>query len=187
MVNFAATKLLLIAIFLCGITHTAHAQCSESFDTDLYRHQKVGQPYKFMGKRYKPKHNPKYDEIGVASWYGPKFHGKPTATGEIFDKDALTAAHKTLPLNSLLCVTNLSNGKQLVVRLNDRGPFVGNRIIDLSQGAALALNIDGIAKVRIQYVGPADPMASKRNAPAPVQVPPSVPIPSAIPMPYPGR
>ncbi|MDA8707887.1 septal ring lytic transglycosylase RlpA family protein [Hellea sp.] len=105
----------------------------------------------------------------MASWYGDKYHGKPTATGEIFNKNAMTAAHKTLPLNSMLYVTNLENGKSLMVRLNDRGPFVGNRIIDLSEAAAEALGTkgQGLGKVRVQYAGPADPMAAKGSVPAP--------------------
>lgn len=130
-------------------------------DTDLYSHQKVGRPYSIEGKRYTPKHNPSYDETGIASWYGPNFHGKLTANGETYDKNGMTAAHKTLPLNSMVVVTNLENGKQITLRLNDRGPFVDGRIIDLSQGAAKAIGIAGLGKVRVQYAGPADPMESK--------------------------
>lgn len=138
-------------------------------DRDLYKHQKVGKRYTIMGKSYKPKHNPDYNVVGTASWYGDKFHGKPTATGEIYDKNDLTAAHKTLPLNSMLYVTNLENGRTLMVRLNDRGPFIGDRIIDLSEAAANALGTKdkGLGKVRVQYAGPADPMAPKRRVPAP--------------------
>ena len=136
-------------------------------DTQLYAHQKVGKRYTIMGKSYTPKHNPKYDVKGMASWYGPKFHGKPTATGETFDKRDLTAAHPTLPLNSMLFVTNLENGRTLMVRLNDRGPFAHNRIIDLSEASAEALGLkhQGTARVRVQYAGPADPMAAKRTLP----------------------
>ena len=138
-------------------------------DTDLYKHQKVGKTYSIMGKSYTPKHQPDYNVVGIASWYGDKFHGKPTATGEIYDKNDLTAAHKTLPLNSMLHVTNLENGRTLMVRLNDRGPFIGDRIIDLSEAAATALGTQGkgLGKVRVQYAGPADPMAAKRGVPAP--------------------
>jgi len=99
-------------------------------DKDLYKHQKVGKRYTIMGESYTPKHQPNYNVVGLASWYGDKFHGKPTATGEIYNKNDITAAHKTLPLNSMLHVTNLENGRSLMVRLNDRGPFVGDRIID---------------------------------------------------------
>ena len=97
----------------------------------------------------------------MASWYGDKFHGKPTATGETFNKYDLTAAHKTLPLNSMVYVTNIETGKSLVVRLNDRGPFIGDRIIDLSEAAANALGTkgQGLNKVRVRYAGPADTIA----------------------------
>lgn len=142
-------------------------------DRDLYKHQKVGKRYTIMGKSYTPKHQPDYDVEGIASWYGDKFHGKPTATGEIYDKNDITAAHKTLPLNSMLYVTNLENGRTLMVRLNDRGPFIGDRIIDLSEAAANALGTkgQGLGKVRVQYAGPADPMAAKRGVPAPQPAP----------------
>lgn len=138
-------------------------------DRDLYKHQRVGKTYTIMGKSYTPKHEPGYNVVGIASWYGDKFHGKPTATGEIYDKNDMTAAHKTLPLNSMLHVTNLENGRTLMVRLNDRGPFIGDRIIDFSEAAAKALGTQGkgLGKVRVQYAGPADPMASKRGVPAP--------------------
>lgn len=127
----------------------------KKIDKTLQAHQKVGPKYKIKGKSYTPKHEPKYDEKGVASWYGPGFHGKPTASGETFNMHALTAAHPTLPLNSLLHVTNLENGKQIIVRLNDRGPFAEKRIIDLSKASANKLGITGLAKVRVQYAGPA--------------------------------
>jgi len=142
-------------------------------DRDLYKHQRVGKRYTILGKSYTPKHEPGYNVVGIASWYGDKFHGKPTATGEIYDKNDLTAAHKTLPLNSMLHVTNLENGKTLMVRLNDRGPFIGDRIIDLSEAAANALGTKGkgLGKVRVQYAGPADPMAAKRGVPAPQPAP----------------
>lgn len=138
-------------------------------DRDLYKHQRIGKRYTIMGKSYKPKHNPDYDVVGIASWYGDKFHGKPTATGEIYNKHDMTAAHKTLPLNSMLYVTNVETGKSIMVRLNDRGPFIGKRIIDLSEAAATALGTKGkgLGKVRVQYAGPADPMAAKRGVPAP--------------------
>ena len=139
-----------------------------SVDRDLYKHQRVGKTYTIMGKSYTPKHQPDYDVTGVASWYGDKFHGKPTATGETYDMNDITAAHKTLPLNSMLFVTNVENGKSLMVRLNDRGPFVGDRIIDLSKASADALGISGLGEVRVQYAGPADPMAVNR---APVRPP----------------
>lgn len=127
----------------------------------------AGPPYQVAGKWYVPAYEPNYDEVGIASWYGPTFHGKDSASGEVFDEMAMTAAHPTLPIPSLVRVTNLENGKQIVVRLNDRGPFVDDRIIDLSKaaGAALDLHGKGTAKVRVQYVGPAP---AEANA-APVQ------------------
>ena len=90
---------------------------------------KVGKPYKIMGKWYYPKEDYSYSEIGTASWYGKDFHAKYTANGEIYDMNTLTAAHRTLPLPSIVRVTNLENGRSLVLRVNDRGPFAKNRII----------------------------------------------------------
>lgn len=118
---------------------------------------KVGQPYQVGGVWYVPKEQPDYDRTGVASWYGDQFNLKPTANGEIFDKTIPSAAHTTLPLPSMVEVTNLDNGKKLVVRVNDRGPFVDNRIIDLSHEAARELGYDlkGLAHVRVRYLGPA--------------------------------
>ncbi len=101
-------------------------------------------PYVVLVKRYVPvKDSTGYRERGVASWYGPNFHGKPTANGEVFDMDQMTAAHKTLPLPVYAQVTNLRNGKRVVVRINDRGPFVDNRLIDMSRAAAHALDMVG--------------------------------------------
>jgi len=105
-------------------------------DTRLYAHQKVGQRYTIKGKSYTPKHDPSYDNVGIASWYGKKFHGRKTATGEIYNMNDMTAAHKTLPLNSMVHVENLENGRTLIVRVNDRGPFAEGRIIDLSKASA---------------------------------------------------
>ncbi|THD80806.1 MAG: septal ring lytic transglycosylase RlpA family protein [Phenylobacterium sp.] len=118
---------------------------------------KVGAPYQVAGVWYVPKEQPGYDQTGTASWYGDEFHMKATANGEIFDMNAPSAAHTTLPLPCLVEVTNLDNGRKLVVRVNDRGPFVGGRIIDLSHEAARELGYDraGLAHVRVRYVGPA--------------------------------
>jgi rare lipoprotein A len=114
-------------------------------------------PYQINGVWYYPHEEPDYDKKGTASWYGDAFHHKATANGEIFDKDLVSAAHKTLPLPSLVEVTNLDNGKKLVVRVNDRGPFVDGRIIDLSKEAARQLGYadKGLAHVRVRYLGPA--------------------------------
>ena len=112
-------------------------------------------PYQIRGRWYQPAEQPGYDETGLASWYGEQFNGRPTATGERFDMHALTAAHKTLPLPGLVEVTNLANGRRIVVRVNDRGPFVDNRIIDLSRGSAEALGMlqVGVGEVRVRYLG----------------------------------
>ncbi|HEY4114509.1 MAG TPA: septal ring lytic transglycosylase RlpA family protein [Rhizomicrobium sp.] len=119
---------------------------------------KVGKPYQIEGTWYYPKEQPDYDETGVASWYGPNFYGKATANGEPFDGDGLTAAHRTLPMPSNVRVTNLDNGKSVVVRVNDRGPYARGRIIDVSPRVAQLLGFyaNGTAKVRVQYVGPAE-------------------------------
>lgn len=113
---------------------------------------KVGKPYVINGKTYYPSYDASYDKIGEASWYGPGFHGKYTASGETYDQHDFTAAHPTLPMPSLVRVTNLQNGKSLVVRINDRGPFASNRIIDLSKDSANALGITGTARVRVQFL-----------------------------------
>lgn len=112
-------------------------------------------PYQIRGRWYRPAEQPGYDETGLASWYGDQFNGRPTATGERFDMQALTAAHKTLPLPGLVEVTNLANGRRIVARVNDRGPFVDGRIIDLSRGAADALDLRraGVGEVRVRYLG----------------------------------
>ena len=117
---------------------------------------KIGNPYVIDGKRYYPKKNLNYDEKGIASWYGPKFHGKLTANGEIFNQYKLTAAHKTLPIPSAVKVTNLKNNKSLILRVNDRGPFVNDRIIDLSYESAKKLNLlkSGTGFVRVQILRP---------------------------------
>lgn len=90
-----------------------------------------------------------YNTVGKASWYGPGFHGRKTASGERFNQNAMTAAHKTLPLHSVVRVTNLANNESVVVRINDRGPYVRGRIIDLSKGAARAIGMRGVARVAI--------------------------------------
>ncbi len=120
-------------------------------------HHKVGKPYKVKGKWYRPAHDPDYNKVGMASWYGRDFHGRATANGEIYNMNALTAAHTTLPLPSMVEVTNLENRRKVVVRVNDRGPFASNRIIDLSRAAARRLGFEkkGLAKVRVRYLGPA--------------------------------
>ena len=118
-------------------------------------HFKIGAPYKINGTWYRPQFVTEYEAIGIASWYGEPFHGRHTANSEIYDMEALTAAHPTLPLPSIVQVTNLENGRTLVVRVNDRGPFAGNRLIDLSQAAARELGFvyQGLAEVQVSYLG----------------------------------
>jgi len=121
-------------------------------------HKKAGTPYKVAGKTYSPAGNPaNYSGEGLASWYGSAFHGRMTANGEIFDMGAISAAHPTLPLPSYARVTNINNGRSIVVRVNDRGPFHGNRALDVSQRVAEILGFKerGMARVRIDYIGPA--------------------------------
>lgn len=115
---------------------------------------KVGTPYRIGDIWYYPHEDFRYTETGVASWYGPNFHGKPTANGETFDQNALTAAHRTLPLPSLVRVTNLDNGRAIVLRINDRGPFAHNRIIDVSRRGSQLLGFEkaGTANVRVEIM-----------------------------------
>ncbi len=114
----------------------------------------VGKPYQVAGRWYTPKVQPGYDKVGEASWYGEAFHARRTSNGEYFDMNDFTAAHPTLPLPSYAKVTNLNNGREIIVRINDRGPFVGTRLIDLSKRSADALGYRnrGKAKVRVQWI-----------------------------------
>jgi len=116
---------------------------------------RVGKPYTVGGRIYVPEEDVNYREEGLASWYGDDFHGRLTANGEVFDMDSLSAAHPTLPMPCYARVTNISNGKSLVVRVNDRGPYHGNRLIDVSNKAAQLLDFkgNGVARVRVEYVG----------------------------------
>jgi len=118
---------------------------------------RVGKPYVVAGRVYVPEEDVNYREEGLASWYGDDFHGRLTANGEVFDMASLTAAHPTLPMPCYARVTNLGNGKSLIVRVNDRGPYHGNRLIDVSNKAAELLEFKGygVARVRVEYVGPA--------------------------------
>jgi rare lipoprotein A len=115
---------------------------------------RVGKPYTVGGRIYVPEEDPTYREEGMASWYGDDFHGRQTANGEVFDMTSLTAAHPTLPMPCYARVTNLGNGKSLIVRVNDRGPYHGNRLIDVSNRAAELLEFkgNGVARVRVEYV-----------------------------------
>jgi rare lipoprotein A len=117
---------------------------------------RVGAPYQIDGIWYYPAEDWSYDETGIASWYGEQFHGRYTADGEIFDLNAMTAAHRTLPLPSVVQVTNLDNGRSVNLRVNDRGPFAHSRIIDVSRRAAQLLGFEtsGTAKVRVRILVP---------------------------------
>ncbi|MDB5623809.1 MAG: septal ring lytic transglycosylase RlpA family protein [Devosia sp.] len=117
----------------------------------------VGKPYTVRGKVYVPKEDPNYSATGEASWYGSDFHGRRTANGEIFSANAITGAHPTLPLPSYVRVTNQANGRSVVVRVNDRGPYMPGRVMDLSHRAAEMLGYvnNGHAQVQVDYVGPA--------------------------------
>lgn len=116
---------------------------------------RVGKPYSVAGRTYVPEDNANYRAEGLASWYGDDFHGRLTANGEVFDMTSLSAAHPTMPLPSYARVTNLANGKSVIVRVNDRGPYHGNRLIDVSHNAANLLEFrqNGIGRVRVEYVG----------------------------------
>ncbi len=120
----------------------------------LHPNIKLGQSYRVSGKTYVPRYQPDYDEEGMASWYGPGFHGKKTANGEIYNQNDHTAAHTTLPLPSIVKVTYMKTGKSTYARVNDRGPFAHSRIIDLSEAVAedIGLKRDGVGRVRVQYM-----------------------------------
>jgi len=153
---------------------------------------RVGKPYTVAGRQYVPTEDVHYRAEGLASWYGDDFHGRQTANGEVFDMLSLTAAHPTLPMPCYVRVTNLGNGKSLIVRVNDRGPYHGNRLIDVSHGAARLLDFrsNGVARVRVEYVGRAPLEGSddrlleatlRTGEPAPAPAPSTVRIASAKP------
>jgi rare lipoprotein A len=164
------------SIVMLGIALLALTGCSSSpSPPGAY---KLGKPYQVQGRWYYPEYDPGYDRSGTASWYGEPFHGRATANGEVFDRNVVTAAHPTLPLPSLVRVTNLANHRELVIRVNDRGPFVGDRIIDLSQEAARQLGFEreGTTPVRVQFIDLADargepPRPTVRQAAMPVAEP----------------
>lgn len=143
-----------ILILTSGVL--ALAGCSGQRDLTLSPEKATSRPYKIKGLWYYPQAHYEYSETGIASWYGPGFHGKKTATGEIFDQNLPSAAHKTVPLPSVVVVTNLENGRMLKVKVNDRGPFVSGRIIDLSKRAAELLGFyqAGTAKVKVETLVP---------------------------------
>lgn len=117
--------------------------------------EKIGKPYVVAGKLYTPRDMTNYSARGLASWYGDAFHGRQTANGEVFDYNSVTAAHPTMPLPSYIRVTNIENGRSIVARVNDRGPYHKNRLIDVSERVAEALNFKrkGVANVKVDYLG----------------------------------
>jgi rare lipoprotein A len=157
--SFVYALLGLVALAACAETellvHTAKtiSNANAPVPTSLGDY-KVGKPYQIKGQWYYPAENFEYAETGIASWYGPNFHGKPTANGETFNQNLITAAHRTLPLPSAVRVTNLDNGRAIHLRVNDRGPFARGRIIDLSRRAAQLLGFEknGTAKVRVEIL-----------------------------------
>jgi rare lipoprotein A len=146
----------LLALAACGSTGgSSYSSSKGASKSQSQGNFKVGNPYKVDGKNYTPQESYTFTETGIASWYGPGFHGKRTANGEVYDQYALTAAHKTLQMPSLVRVTNLENGRSIIVRINDRGPFSRGRVIDMSQRGAELLQFkgQGTAKVKIQVLG----------------------------------
>ena len=135
---------------LAGLSPKAQAEIIKKYG-GVY---KVGKPYQIAGRWYYPKEDYNYSEVGIASWYGEDFHGKSTANGERYEMNTLTAAHRTLPLPCIVKVTNLQNGRSIVARVNDRGPFVKDRIIDLSKRGATLLGYmgQGTTKVRVEIM-----------------------------------
>jgi len=147
----------LFRVALSGLAVLLLSSCAPVTKTGLGAY-KVGTPYQISGVWYYPKEDPFYDETGIASWYGSDFHAKDTANGERYDMDALTAAHRTLPMPTVVRVTNLENGRSLRLRVNDRGPYARGRIIDVSRRAAQLLGFHGrgTARVRVQFEGRAE-------------------------------
>ena len=194
MKSLATLSFMMLALLLSAcaetefVVHTAKQVQNASTNGSAVGRYKVGSPYAINNVWYYPQVDYGYVETGIASWYGPNFHNKDTANGEVFDENAVTAAHRTLPMPSAVRVTNLENGRALVVRVNDRGPFAHGRIIDLSRRAAQLLGFErqGTAKVRVEIL----PEESRRLAEAyksgkPVQLaslnPEPVPTPAAAP------
>ena len=175
-----ATVALALLLSSCGKSHVNYSgrdsapssydpQRSGKLPSGSGGYRKTGKPYKIAGHWYYPLATADgYNETGIASWYGTKFHGKKTANGERYDMYAMSAAHKTLPLPTLVRVTNLDNGRSAVVRVNDRGPFVKSRVIDLSYAAAKSLGYDnaGTAPVRVEVLSNSMAASSKAYRPA---------------------
>ncbi|MDF2763227.1 MAG: RlpA-like protein precursor [Rhodospirillales bacterium] len=197
----AAAAILAVGLAGCAETKLASVTIKSLEKPKPTAGYKIGKPYQVNGVWYYPAEDFNYSETGIASWYGDEFGGRPTASGEIFDPNEISAAHRTLPLPSIVRVTNLENGRALAIRINDRGPFAHGRIIDLSRRAAqlLGFHKQGTAKVRVEILeeesrvvaaaaGRLDSGAGKpQAAPAAIVVaealPGSAPPPSAEPKP----
>ncbi|NQU56322.1 MAG: septal ring lytic transglycosylase RlpA family protein [Rhodospirillales bacterium] len=156
MVLIAATMLLGACAETQFIAQTVK-QVSKKSDEEKkasFGRYKIGKPYQIKGVWYYPQVNYDYDETGIGSWYGAKFHGRKTANGEIYDMNGISAAHRTLPLPSIVRVTNLGNGRTLNIRINDRGPYAHGRILDLSRRAAQLLGFEkqGTASIRVRVL-----------------------------------
>jgi rare lipoprotein A len=166
---------MLVALTLAACSSTRQSDQAPHSAVSLSGVYKLGTPYQINGRWYYPKYDPNYDEVGVASWYGDAFHGRLTANGEIFDKDTISAAHPTLPLPSYVRVTDLDNGRSMVIRVNDRGPFVDDRLIDLSEAAArnLGFRSAGLARVRVAFLDLAE---ARGTPPLPTVSPPPVEV-----------
>ncbi len=156
-IRFFPLVLSLLVLSACAETefliHSAK-RASGVFDGAKEPGYKIGEPYQIQGIWYYPAENYEYDENGIASWYGAQFHGRRTANGEIYDMNALTVAHRTLPMPSFVRVTNLENGRSLILRVNDRGPYARGRILDISRRGAQLLGFrqNGTAQVRVQIM-----------------------------------
>jgi len=158
---------LAVAVAGCG-AGTYNSGDRRSADKPYSGTEATQRPYRIAGKHYYPMASAKgYVEKGRASWYGRKFHGRKTSNGEIYNMYAMTAAHKTLPMNTWVSVENLENGRQITVRINDRGPFVAGRIIDLSYNAAQRMGIvgPGTARVKVTALGKATAYSKKDHTP----------------------
>lgn len=153
-------------LYLCACASGPKPLFDGDGDHSIAPKRATSKPYKIRGEWYYPQSHYEYDKVGYASWYGPNFHGKKTATGEVFNQNDLTAAHRTLPLPCVVRVTNLENGKSLTIRVNDRGPFIDpdKRLIDLSYGVAQKLGVlaKGVAKVHITSLVDESYRASKQ-------------------------
>jgi len=168
------TLLLTFAVVACsGGPPKLPAHQADPAKTARHGTYKLGAPYQIAGIWYYPEYDPAYRAVGIASWYGDAFHGRPTANGEVFDKGQISAAHPTLPMPSLVEVTNLENGRSIELRVNDRGPFHDDRLIDLSQAAARELGFEGqgLARVEVRFLAllPANgtpPVAGTTTRPA---------------------